>query len=141
MPHLPGYIKQHTHLHGVHASLLCRGTNAQIPISHKLPLKRPLDTIDAGALLFFTLAHTPDASKRETYMNQLVFTSFFLLVVSQCIEKYIRVRKKECPQCRMHCSSKRSLRPDKRFDSNTLPERIDGHFTCADCPVCFSALV
>lgn len=36
---------------------------------------------------------------------------------AECIEKYIRVRKKECPQCRMHCSSKRSLRPDKRFDS------------------------
>ena len=65
-------------------------------------------------------------------MNRFLFLkpNWFLTILifltppsSQCIEKYIRVRKKECPKCRMHCSSKRSLRPDKRFDCKKDPKR------------------
>jgi hypothetical protein len=37
--------------------------------------------------LFVTIAHTPNVSKRETYLNQLVFASFFLLVVSHSASK------------------------------------------------------
>mmetsp|Transcript_35414 Transcript_35414/g.84570 ORF Transcript_35414/g.84570 Transcript_35414/m.84570 type:complete len:286 (+) Transcript_35414:46-903(+) len=34
-----------------------------------------------------------------------------------CIEKYIRLGKKECPQCRKPVPSRRSLRTDKSFDA------------------------
>jgi len=33
-----------------------------------------------------------------------------------CIQKCLRTGKKECPQCRVHIPSRRSLRPDKNFD-------------------------
>ncbi|KAL7464709.1 hypothetical protein ACHAXS_005052 [Conticribra weissflogii] len=35
---------------------------------------------------------------------------------SDCIQKCLRTGKKECPQCRVHIPSRRSLRPDKNFD-------------------------
>lgn len=35
---------------------------------------------------------------------------------NECIEKCLRVGKKECPQCRIHIPSRRSLRPDTNFD-------------------------
>ena len=34
----------------------------------------------------------------------------------ECIEKVIRVGKKECPSCRINIPSRRSLRPDPNFD-------------------------
>ena len=34
----------------------------------------------------------------------------------ECITKYLRVGKKECPTCRAKCTSQRHLRPDRRFD-------------------------
>ena len=46
---------------------------------------------------------------------------------SSCIEKCIRVGKKECPSCRIHIPSRRSLRPDPKFD--TLVETIYGNVT------------
>ncbi|KAL7544251.1 hypothetical protein ACHAWF_007631 [Thalassiosira exigua] len=36
---------------------------------------------------------------------------------NECIEKCLRIGKKECPQCRIHIPSRRSLRPDSNFDS------------------------
>jgi len=36
---------------------------------------------------------------------------------SSCISKSLRMGKKECPTCRMPCSSRRNLRPDPNFDS------------------------
>jgi hypothetical protein len=33
-----------------------------------------------------------------------------------CIEDAIRLGKKECPNCRVKCTSRRSLRPDTFFD-------------------------
>lgn len=35
---------------------------------------------------------------------------------SGCISKSLRLGKKECPTCRVHCSSRRHLRPDPNFD-------------------------
>ena len=37
--------------------------------------------------------------------------------VSECINKCLRVGLKECPKCRIHCPSRRSLRPDPNFDA------------------------
>jgi len=34
-----------------------------------------------------------------------------------CIEKCLRLGKKECPSCRIHIPSRRSLRPDTNFDN------------------------
>jgi E3 ubiquitin-protein ligase RNF1/2 len=34
-----------------------------------------------------------------------------------CIQKCIRVGKKECPSCRTHVPSRRSLRPDPNLDA------------------------
>eukprot|EP00593_Proboscia_inermis_P017188 CAMPEP_0171308154 /NCGR_PEP_ID=MMETSP0816-20121228/18279_1 /TAXON_ID=420281 /ORGANISM="Proboscia inermis, Strain CCAP1064/1" /LENGTH=258 /DNA_ID=CAMNT_0011790865 /DNA_START=107 /DNA_END=883 /DNA_ORIENTATION=+ len=34
----------------------------------------------------------------------------------QCIQKCLRLGKKECPSCRIHIPSRRSLRPDPNFD-------------------------
>ena len=34
-----------------------------------------------------------------------------------CIQKSIRIGKKECPSCRLHLPSRRSLRPDPNFDA------------------------
>lgn len=42
-----------------------------------------------------------------------------------CIEKYIRLGKKECPQCRKPVPSRRSLRTDKSFDA--LMKSIHGN--------------
>lgn len=37
---------------------------------------------------------------------------------NECIQKCLRVSpKKECPQCRVHIPSRRSLRPDPNFDN------------------------
>jgi len=36
---------------------------------------------------------------------------------SECIQKCLRVGRKECPACRTHVPSRRSLRPDKAFDA------------------------
>jgi len=36
---------------------------------------------------------------------------------SGCISKSLRMGKKECPSCRIPCSSRRNLRPDPNFDS------------------------
>ena len=35
----------------------------------------------------------------------------------ECIQKCLRVGKKECPSCRIHIPSRRSLRPDPEFDA------------------------
>ena len=35
----------------------------------------------------------------------------------KCIEKCLRLGKKECPSCRIHIPSRRSLRPDTNFDN------------------------
>jgi len=35
----------------------------------------------------------------------------------ECISKCLRWGKKECPTCRVHCSSRRHLRPDPNFDA------------------------
>lgn len=35
---------------------------------------------------------------------------------AECIEKCLRLGKKECPSCRVHIPSRRSLRPDPNFD-------------------------
>ncbi|XP_057796241.1 putative E3 ubiquitin-protein ligase RING1a [Salvia miltiorrhiza] len=35
----------------------------------------------------------------------------------ECIDKSMRLGNKECPACRMHCPSRRSLRDDNVFDS------------------------
>ncbi|GJP41127.1 hypothetical protein CLOM_g812 [Closterium sp. NIES-68] len=34
-----------------------------------------------------------------------------------CIDKAIRLGNNECPSCRAHCASRRSLRADPRFDA------------------------
>lgn len=34
-----------------------------------------------------------------------------------CIQKCLRISNKECPSCRIHIPSKRSLRPDLNFDA------------------------
>ncbi len=34
-----------------------------------------------------------------------------------CIQKCLRVGKKECPSCRVHIPSRRSLRPDLNYDA------------------------
>jgi len=34
----------------------------------------------------------------------------------ECIQKCLRLGKKECPSCRIHIPSRRSLRPDPNFD-------------------------
>ncbi|KAL3790862.1 hypothetical protein HJC23_004492 [Cyclotella cryptica] len=36
---------------------------------------------------------------------------------NDCIEKCLRIGKRECPQCRIHIPSRRSLRPDVNFDN------------------------
>eukprot|EP00922_Rhytidocystis_sp_ex-Travisia-forbesii_P054753 GHVS01081133.1.p1 GENE.GHVS01081133.1~~GHVS01081133.1.p1 ORF type:complete len:394 (+),score=60.60 GHVS01081133.1:156-1184(+) len=36
---------------------------------------------------------------------------------TDCIEKCVRIGIRECPQCRIHIASRRSLRPDALFDS------------------------
>jgi len=36
---------------------------------------------------------------------------------AECIEKCLRLGKRECPSCRVHIPSRRSLRPDPNFDS------------------------
>lgn len=36
---------------------------------------------------------------------------------SECIQKCLRVGKNECPSCRKHVPSRRSLRPDPNFDA------------------------
>mmetsp|Transcript_22368 Transcript_22368/g.28946 ORF Transcript_22368/g.28946 Transcript_22368/m.28946 type:complete len:302 (+) Transcript_22368:102-1007(+) len=36
---------------------------------------------------------------------------------SECIQKCLRVTKNECPSCRIHIPSRRSLRPDPNFDA------------------------
>jgi len=35
----------------------------------------------------------------------------------ECIQKCLRLGKKECPSCRIHIPSRRSLRPDPNFDN------------------------
>lgn len=35
----------------------------------------------------------------------------------ECIQKCLRVGRKECPSCRIHIPSRRALRPDTNFDS------------------------
>lgn len=35
---------------------------------------------------------------------------------NECIEKCLRIGKKQCPQCRIYIPSRRSLRPDTNFD-------------------------
>jgi len=35
----------------------------------------------------------------------------------ECIQKCLRIGKKECPSCRIHIPSRRSLRPDPNFDN------------------------
>eukprot|EP00566_Odontella_aurita_P026262 CAMPEP_0113546284 /NCGR_PEP_ID=MMETSP0015_2-20120614/11720_1 /TAXON_ID=2838 /ORGANISM="Odontella" /LENGTH=182 /DNA_ID=CAMNT_0000446721 /DNA_START=85 /DNA_END=633 /DNA_ORIENTATION=- /assembly_acc=CAM_ASM_000160 len=35
----------------------------------------------------------------------------------ECIQKCLRLGKKECPSCRIHIPSRRSLRPDPNFDA------------------------
>eukprot|EP00922_Rhytidocystis_sp_ex-Travisia-forbesii_P054749 GHVS01081129.1.p1 GENE.GHVS01081129.1~~GHVS01081129.1.p1 ORF type:complete len:336 (+),score=56.95 GHVS01081129.1:215-1222(+) len=35
---------------------------------------------------------------------------------AECIEKCVRIGIRECPQCRIHIASRRSLRPDALFD-------------------------
>mmetsp|Transcript_18175 Transcript_18175/g.22892 ORF Transcript_18175/g.22892 Transcript_18175/m.22892 type:complete len:204 (-) Transcript_18175:163-774(-) len=41
-----------------------------------------------------------------------------------CIQKCLRMGMKECPSCRVHIPSRRSLRPDKNYD--TIMEGIYG---------------
>lgn len=36
---------------------------------------------------------------------------------NDCIEKCLRIGKRECPQCRIHIPSRRSLRADTKFDN------------------------
>ena len=36
---------------------------------------------------------------------------------SECIQKCLRVGRKECPSCRIHVPSRRSLRYDTNFDA------------------------
>ncbi|KAH8740774.1 hypothetical protein FG386_002736 [Cryptosporidium ryanae] len=38
----------------------------------------------------------------------------------ECIEKCVRIGLRECPQCRLHISSRRALRSDKIMDALTL---------------------
>ena len=35
----------------------------------------------------------------------------------ECIQKCLRIGKKECPSCRVHIPSRRNLRPDSNFDA------------------------
>ncbi|EFJ38128.1 hypothetical protein SELMODRAFT_8697, partial [Selaginella moellendorffii] len=35
----------------------------------------------------------------------------------ECIDKSMRLGNNECPACRTHCASRRSLRDDPNFDS------------------------
>lgn len=42
----------------------------------------------------------------------------------ECIQKCLRLGKKECPSCRIHIPTRRSLRPDPTFD--TLIQKIYG---------------
>jgi E3 ubiquitin-protein ligase RNF1/2 len=39
---------------------------------------------------------------------------------NECIQKCLRIGKKECPSCRIHIPSRRSLRLDPEFDSLIL---------------------
>lgn len=49
--------------------------------------------------------------------NTLAFMECLHRFCAECIQKYLRMGQNECPKCRKHCPSRRSLRPDKRFDS------------------------
>ncbi|KAF8111730.1 hypothetical protein N665_0073s0086 [Sinapis alba] len=46
-----------------------------------------------------------------------------------CIDKSMRSAKHECPACRKHCASRRSLRPDPNFDAfiAAMFENIDSY--------------
>ena len=35
----------------------------------------------------------------------------------ECITKALRMSNKECPTCRNHCATRRSLRADPNFDT------------------------
>jgi hypothetical protein len=113
MSYMSRYNKQHAHFHGMYAPLLRRGMHLW-PTCRSSQMNR-----------FFSFR------KRDEVLIIMISLTH---VASQCIEKYIRVRKKECPKCRMHCSSKRSLRPDKRFDSKTLNDKNPKQMPCIFLP-------
>uniref|UniRef100_A0A7S2UQJ8 RING-type E3 ubiquitin transferase n=1 Tax=Attheya septentrionalis TaxID=420275 RepID=A0A7S2UQJ8_9STRA len=48
----------------------------------------------------------------------------------ECIQKCLRVGKKECPSCRVHIPSRRNLRPDHGFDN--LIQNIYGDITALE---------
>ena len=70
--------------------------------------RKPLDTLD-------TLFHCPVCLgyMKKTFIVMECLHRF----CGECIQKCLRLGKKECPSCRVHIPSRRSLRPDLNYDA------------------------
>ncbi|KAG6741267.1 hypothetical protein POTOM_054500 [Populus tomentosa] len=47
----------------------------------------------------------------------LVLWPAFITIIRECIDKSMRMGNNECPACRTHCASRRSLRDDPNYDA------------------------
>ena len=74
---------------------------------------RPLKTIDSELLCPICLGIQHDPVVVQTCLHRFC---------SECIEKCLRLGRKECPSCRIHVPSRRSLRHDANF--NALIQKI-----------------
>eukprot|EP00559_Dactyliosolen_fragilissimus_P005822 CAMPEP_0184859694 /NCGR_PEP_ID=MMETSP0580-20130426/4687_1 /TAXON_ID=1118495 /ORGANISM="Dactyliosolen fragilissimus" /LENGTH=319 /DNA_ID=CAMNT_0027356479 /DNA_START=144 /DNA_END=1103 /DNA_ORIENTATION=- len=103
------------------------GSKWEEPRSHHQPLtlweihRPPIDTVhDHHARIsmplkdFSTEFHCPVCLgyMKKTHIVMECLHRF----CGECIQKCLRLGKKECPSCRIHIPSRRSLRPDLNFD-------------------------
>mmetsp|Transcript_31711 Transcript_31711/g.36988 ORF Transcript_31711/g.36988 Transcript_31711/m.36988 type:complete len:309 (+) Transcript_31711:55-981(+) len=86
-----------------------------LPNDYKSQIKLPLKHLNNSFLCPICLSYM-----KKTYIVMECLHRF----CGDCIQKCLRMGKKECPSCRVHIPSRRSLRPDKNYDS--LMEGIYG---------------
>ena len=76
------------------------------PVIKDTVLSRPVRTINAELTCPICL---------RVFHNPVVVRECLHRFCSECIEKCLRIGRKECPSCRIHIPSRRSLRPDSNF--------------------------
>ena len=71
----------------------------------------------AGPLGELILLRTTAGSKSHPFAPRHPCPQCLHRFCSECIQKCLRVGRKECPSCRIHVPSRRSLRYDTNFDA------------------------